>query len=316
MILHRELLSLHFNRRLILKNNLNFSKQKIRFLSTQKNEEENLYHVLGLTTDADQKQIKAHFYKLSKQYHPDKNPSDEAAARYFKQITEAYDVLSNPDSKDAYDFRNGFITKSSKTYIKPRKFNREAVHETFTSYKDRFKEDVKTRLEKEGEKMKVFTERTKKKYTDPDFFTEDEHTRKIMEHLNDKKPKWDFGEDDHIDNKKGTHGNQHKKDEYIKDDPIFYGTKSKGNQDLIQEWLNKSYENTANFKENIKGMKNFQPFSYQQTTYQGGQSSTREVKMNPGIIVACVFLIILFPTMELFMDDNYDLIVPSKDVKK
>lgn len=314
MILHSEIFLMHTNRKFLSVCNSNFSKQKIRFLSSSwKSEDENLYHILGLTTDADQKQIKAHFFKLSKQYHPDKNPDDAAAASYFKQISEAYDVLSNPESKDDYDFRNGFLTKPSKTYIKPRRFAREAVHQTFNTYKDKFKEDVKIRLEKEGEKLNIFTEGTKKKYRDLETLNdnEEEHTRKMMEMI---RPKWDFGENDDANQQKGSHGDKHNKSEHIKDDPVFYGTKTKGNEEMIQNWLKQSYENTSNFKENIKGMKNFRPFSYQQTSYENGRASTREVKMNPGVVVAVVFLIIVLPILEIITGDNYDL--PKQPIKK
>ena len=71
------------------------------------------YEVLGVDKSADASTIKKAYYKLAKQYHPDVNPGDKEAEKKFKEINEAYAVLSDADKKAKYDqyghaaFENG-----------------------------------------------------------------------------------------------------------------------------------------------------------------------------------------------------------------
>lgn len=61
------------------------------------------YEVLGVDKSATPEQIKKAYRKLAKQYHPDMNPGDDAAANKFKEVNEAYEVLSDEDKKARYD---------------------------------------------------------------------------------------------------------------------------------------------------------------------------------------------------------------------
>jgi len=61
------------------------------------------YEVLGVEKSADEKTIKRSYRKLAMQYHPDKNPDNTAAADKFREITEAYEVLSDSDKRGRYD---------------------------------------------------------------------------------------------------------------------------------------------------------------------------------------------------------------------
>ncbi|MCS7301202.1 MAG: molecular chaperone DnaJ [Fimbriimonadales bacterium] len=61
------------------------------------------YEVLGVPRNASQDEIKAAFRKLARQYHPDVNKDDPQAEERFKLINEAYQVLSDPESRAVYD---------------------------------------------------------------------------------------------------------------------------------------------------------------------------------------------------------------------
>ena len=61
------------------------------------------YEVLGLERDASESAIKGAYRKKALKYHPDRNPGDAAAEEQFKEASEAYEVLSDPDKKAAYD---------------------------------------------------------------------------------------------------------------------------------------------------------------------------------------------------------------------
>ncbi len=61
------------------------------------------YESLGVSRDADGTTLKKSYRKLAMQYHPDRNPDDATSEAKFKEINEAYEVLSDPDKRAAYD---------------------------------------------------------------------------------------------------------------------------------------------------------------------------------------------------------------------
>ena len=70
-------------------------------------EKRDYYEVLGLQKGASEEEIKKAFRKMALKYHPDRNPGDKEAEEKFKEVNEAYSVLSDPDKKNKYD-RFGF----------------------------------------------------------------------------------------------------------------------------------------------------------------------------------------------------------------
>src|SRR5437660_7128770 len=63
----------------------------------------NYYEVLGDKRNAPEEEIKSAYRKLARQYHPDRNPGDKQAETRFKEVQEAYDVLSDKTKRSNYD---------------------------------------------------------------------------------------------------------------------------------------------------------------------------------------------------------------------
>ena len=60
---------------------------------------QDFYDVLGVSKEVDSNSLKSAYRRLAMKYHPDKNPGDSEAEKKFKEISEAYEVLSNPEKK-------------------------------------------------------------------------------------------------------------------------------------------------------------------------------------------------------------------------
>lgn len=80
------------------------------------------YKTLEVSREATADEIKKAYRKLARKYHPDLHPGDKAAEKKFKEVQEAYDVLSDPDKRDQYDrfgsaaFEQGGPGPRSRTY--------------------------------------------------------------------------------------------------------------------------------------------------------------------------------------------------------
>jgi curved DNA-binding protein len=81
------------------------------------------YSTLGVSKTATQEDIKKAFRKLARKHHPDVNPGDDAATEKFKEISEAYEVLSDPEKRQKYDQFGSQWQQYSQTGGRPEDFN-------------------------------------------------------------------------------------------------------------------------------------------------------------------------------------------------
>src|ERR1700739_4738489 len=75
---------------------------------------QDFYELLGVSRNANAKEIPSAFRKLARKYHPDLNPGDKASEEKFKQLQEAYDVLSDSKKRQMYD-QYGFYSENVPT---------------------------------------------------------------------------------------------------------------------------------------------------------------------------------------------------------
>lgn len=90
------------------------------------------YKVLQISRQASDKEIKAAYRKLAKKYHPDAHPGDKKCEAYFKEITEAYTILSDAKKRKKFDEELDGLKHTTDYQTKAKRQNKTQTEETGT----------------------------------------------------------------------------------------------------------------------------------------------------------------------------------------
>lgn len=120
---------------------------------------ENLYQILNISQRATDEEIKKAYRKLAKENHPDAHPGDEVRAKKFKQVSEAYSILSNPEKRKKYNqelYGSGRGKAGPQGEKKPTQHHRSNVnfHNINKSFEDFFSFNPNTKEIVNEEKLK------------------------------------------------------------------------------------------------------------------------------------------------------------------
>ena len=139
---------------------LQYFKCSVKYYSTrEKTRKKNFYKVLGVSPKATQAQIKNAFYKLSITHHPDKHKGSEESHEKFQQISEAYNVLSNKETRKQYDreliVEGQLRAEHTHTYKPPQSFKKDPAsiynfdEWTKAHYSNQLDRNQRTRMRRE-----------------------------------------------------------------------------------------------------------------------------------------------------------------------
>jgi curved DNA-binding protein len=93
------------------------------------------YETLGVTRSSTEKEVKAAYRKLARQFHPDANPGDKSAEEKFKEISEAYEVLRDADKRKRYD-QLGANWKNGADFTPPPGYGGGGFNFDFRNFRD------------------------------------------------------------------------------------------------------------------------------------------------------------------------------------
>lgn len=96
------------------------------------------YKILGVDKNAGEAEIKKEYRKLAKKYHPDLNPDDEVSANKFKEINEAYEVLSDKEKRKQYDMFGSNYNFTGGQNFDPRNFGFNGSYTSSGGFSDFF----------------------------------------------------------------------------------------------------------------------------------------------------------------------------------
>lgn len=140
--------------------------------------EKNLYEILEIPSTASPVAIKSAYRKLARKYHPDLNGGDEFCIKKFKEISEAYEVLSDIDKKKNYDILRGFYQENSQSKFKEankayhntireeRKPKEEGFTNLFNDILEGFKKTTSSTKQQKFKTKEMRPERGRDVYTD------------------------------------------------------------------------------------------------------------------------------------------------------
>lgn len=97
------------------------------------------YKILEVSENADILKIKKQYRKLAMKYHPDRNAGDERAAKKFREITEAYEVLSNGEKRKEYNYKRENENNHTKKKNDKENFKNKYSENNFSFGKEFFK---------------------------------------------------------------------------------------------------------------------------------------------------------------------------------
>ena len=97
------------------------------------------YKILEVSENVEISEIKKKYRKMSMKYHPDRNTGDEKAVKKFREITEAYEVLSNEKKRKEYDCKRKNGNNQSKNKNNKENFKDRSFQNNFTFGKEFFK---------------------------------------------------------------------------------------------------------------------------------------------------------------------------------